>query len=416
MPTPTVMARPAPAHAPLRVALLGLGTVGREVARALVERTADLAAASAGRGLALVAVGVRSPERDRGLRLPADVTVTDDLAAVAGGRAVRADVVVELLGGLEPAGPLVVAALDAGAAVVTANKALLARQGAALEAHVRRLGGTLRFEAAVGGGLPILSPLGSDLAANRWQALTGILNGTCNDILCRMDLMGAPYADALAAAQAAGYAEADPSGDVEGRDAADKLAIVIRFAFGAWPDVTAIRRAPPALEGDGAPGITGVTPRLLEVAKREGLVIRLVARARREPHGEVTASVMPAAVRADSGLGRTEWVDNRLELEGEPVGRVTIGGPGAGGPATSSAVLGDLLAIARGEGSTWAGLPPAPAADEAPVDDLGPARRWLIADPPGHGFTSTRTVAELRHELHGSGYQATLFPILDEVR
>jgi len=324
--------------------------------------------------------------------------------------------VVELLGGLEPAGPLVVAALDARAAVVTANKALLARQGAALEAHVRRLGGTLRFEAAVGGGLPILSPLGSDLAANRWQALTGILNGTCNDILCRMDLMGAPYADALAAAQAAGYAEADPSGDVEGRDAADKLAIVIRFAFGAWPDVTAIRRAPPALEGDGAPGITGVTPRLLEVAKREGLVIRLVARARREPHGEVTASVMPAAVRADSGLGRTEWVDNRLELEGEPVGRVTIGGPGAGGPATSSAVLGDLLAIARGEGSTWAGLPPAPAADEAPVDDLGPARRWLIADPPGHGFTSTRTVAELRHELHGSGYQATLFPILDEVR
>ena len=145
-------------------------------------------------------------------------------------------------------------------------------------------------------------------------------------------------------------------------------------------------------------------------------MIRLVAHAERAPHGEVAAWVMPAAVRADSGLGRTEWVDNRLELEGEPVGRVTIGGPGAGGPATSSAVLGDLLAIARGEGSTWGGLPPAPATQFQPVDHLGPARRWLIADPPGNGFTSIRTVAQLRDELRGSGYPATLFPILDEAR
>ena len=264
--------------------------------------------------------------------------------------------------------------------------------------------------------MPILGPLGRDLAADRWQALTGILNGTCNDILCRMDLRGTSYADALAEAQAAGYAEADPSGDVEGRDAADKLAILIRFAFGAWPDVTAIRRAPPALDGDGAPGITGVTGTLLEVARREGLAIRLVAHAERAPGAEVIGWVMPAAVRADSGFGRTEWVDNRLELEGDPVGRVTIGGPGAGGAATSSAVLGDLLAIARGEGSTWAGLPPAPATQMQPVDRLGPARRWLIADPPGNGLTSTRTVAQLRDELRGSGYQATLFPILDEAR
>ena len=233
-------------------------------------------------------MGVREPRRDRGLPLPPAVHLTDDLAAVATGRAAPVDVVVELLGGVEPAGELVAAALDAGAAVVTANKALLARRGAALEGHVRRLGGTLRFEAAVGGGLPILGPLGRDLAADRWQAVTGILNGTCNDILCRMDLRGTSYADALAEAQAAGYAEADPSGDVEGRDAADKLAILIRFAFGAWPDVTAIRRAPPALDGDGAPGITGVTGALLEVARREGLVIRLVAHAERAPGGEVS--------------------------------------------------------------------------------------------------------------------------------
>ncbi|HXR26901.1 MAG TPA: homoserine dehydrogenase, partial [Candidatus Baltobacteraceae bacterium] len=341
----------------------------------------------------------------------------DDLAAVATGRAAVADVVVELLGGLEPAGELITAALDTGAAVVTANKALLARRGAALEGHVRRLGGTLRFEAAVGGGLPVLGPLGRDLAADRWHAITGIVNGTTNDILCRMDLQGASYGDALAGAQAAGYAEADPSGDVEGRDAADKLAVLIRFAFGAWPDVTAIRRAPPALDGDGPPGITGVTEALLRIARRDGLVIRLVAHAERAAHGTIAAWVMPAAVGADSGFGRTEWVDNRLELDGEPVGRVTIGGPGAGGPATSSAVLGDLLAIARGEGSTWAGLPPAPAAMLQTVDDLGRPRRWLIADPPGDGFTSLRSVAQLRTELRGGGgYRATLFPILDEAR
>ena len=134
---------------------------------------------------------------------------------------------------------------------------------------------------------PSSGPSGRDLAADRWQALTGILNGTTNHILCHMDLHGASYADALADAQAAGYAEADPSGDVEGRDAADKLAILVRFAFGAWPDVTAIRRAPPALDGDGAPGITGVTEGLLQIARREGLVMRLVAHAERAPGGEV---------------------------------------------------------------------------------------------------------------------------------
>lgn len=416
MSSATAVAATPPSSAPLRVALLGLGTVGREVAKALTERVDGFAGASGQRGLALAAVGVREPHRDRGMRLPANVPLTDDLAAVATGRAAPVDVVVELLGGLEPAGELLMAALDGGAAVVTANKALLARRGAALEEHVRRIGGTLRFEAAVGGGLPILGPLGGDLAADRWQALTGIINGTCNDILCRMDLDGAAYADALAAAQAAGYAEADPSGDVEGRDAADKLALLSRFAFGAWPDVTAIRRAPPALDGDGPPGVTGVTPPLLDVARRQGLAIRLVAHAERGPGGTPAAWVMPAAVPADSGLGRTQWADNRLELEGQPVGRVTISGPGAGGPATSSAVLGDLLAIARGEGSTWRGLPPAPAVQQRPVDHLGPARRWLIAGPRGDGSTSTGTVAQLRDELRGSGYQATLFPILDEAR
>ncbi len=414
MPTATAEAVTQPPREPLRVALLGLGTVGREVAKALVERPAGLAAASGGRGLRLVAVGVRDPGRKRGLRLPAGVTATDDLAAVATGRAAPADVVVELLGGLEPAGELVMAAIDAGAAVVTANKALLARRGAALEGHVRRLGGTLRFEAAVGGGLPILGPLARELAAVHWRSATGILNGTTNAILTRMAADGTSYAAALAEAQAAGYAEADPSADVEGRDAADKLAILIRFTFGAWPDVTAIRRAPPALAGDGAPGITGVTEALLRLARRERLAIRLLAHADRTPDGRITAWVMPVAVAADAGFGRTAGVDNRLELDGEPVGRVAIGGPGAGGPATSSAVLGDLLAIARGEGSTWAGLPAASGREARIGDHLG-ARRWLIADPPGDGFTSLQTVAQVRARLAAAGNHATLFPILDEV-
>jgi homoserine dehydrogenase len=326
------------------------------------------------------------------------------------------DVVVELLGGLDPASALIVTALDSGAAVVTGNKAVLARDGAALEARARRLGVTLRFEAAVGGGLPILGPLAADLAANRWRRVTGIVNGTTNAILTRMAGGGADYATALAEAQAAGFAEADPSGDVEGRDAVDKIAILMRMAFGRWPDVPAIRRAPPALHGDGLPGIMGVTPELLRIARRAGLVVRLIARAERDGAGRLTAWVMPAAVPAASALGRTEGVENRIELEGDPIGHVAMAGSGAGGGATSSAVLGDLLAIARDQGSMWAGLPPAPHAPVSPTDGLTRPRRWLTADLPEQSvFLRPRTLATLRRQLAGRGHAATLFPIVDEV-
>ena len=408
--------RPAPSgSAPLRVALLGLGTVGAEVARALVERGDDLQAAARGRRLTLVAVGVRDPGRKRSVSLPPDVRRTDDLASVA--TAPDVDIVVELIGGLEPPGALVSWALDARKAVVTANKALLARQGPRLEALARSRRVPLRFEAAVGGGIPILAPLGGDLAANRWHALRGIVNGSTNFILSRMAESGDAFESVVAEARARGYLEMDASADVEGRDAADKLAVLVRLTFGAWPDVGAIRRAPPALEGDGVPGIAGVSARLVEGGRREGMAIKLVACARRLDDGRIDASVLLAAIPDDRPLARTAAADNRIELEGEPVGRLAFSGPGAGGAATSSAVLGDILAIARGEGSTWGGLPPAgPLAASRLGDGLEGPRRWLVGDAPGEGgLTSSLTLAALRSQLAGwEGPIPTFIPVLDE--
>jgi homoserine dehydrogenase len=267
------------------------------------------------------------------------------------------DVIVEVMGGDEPARTLIAAALGAGKSVVTANKHVIAHHGAELESIARRTGAALRFEAAVGGGIPVLGPLANDLAANRFQELRGIVNGTTNFILSQMHAVGQSYADALADAQGAGFAEADPTADVEGLDAANKLVILARLAFGTWLDPDSIRRAP---EG-GAPGITGVSAEDVAAAQAEGKVIKLVAQARHrqtrsgEDHG-VAAAVVPTVVRAISGLGRTGGADNRIELHGNPIGQVAFEGPGAGGRATSSAVLGDLLALARGAGSTWGAL------------------------------------------------------------
>jgi homoserine dehydrogenase len=173
---------------------------------------------------------------------------------------------------------------------------------------------------------------------------------------------GRDYADVLAAAQAAGYAEADPSGDVEGHDAVNKLVILARLAFGVWLDPADVTTIAPEGPGAGRPGITGVGAADIAAARSAGRIVKLVASATREPDGAIRASVLPRLVEADSALGRTNGVLNRIEIEAVPVGTVAFSGPGAGGPATSSAVLGDLIAIARGLGSTWAGLPPAGAA------------------------------------------------------
>lgn len=341
--------------APLRVAILGAGTVGREVVRAFTDRP-DSLAVDGGPALRLAGVAVRDLAAARAHGLPSQLLTDAPAHLVA---SPETDVIVELMGGDEPAHTLIAAALAAGKAVVTANKHVLAHHGPALEAAARRAGAALRFEAAVGGGIPVLGPLAADLAGNRIRAVRGIVNGTTNYILTAMADEGRAYADVLAAAQAAGFAEADPSGDVEGHDAVNKLVILARLAFGEWLAPTDVLVVATDGPGHGRPGITGLGPEDLAAAARRGTVIKLIAAARRTDDGRIEASVLPTPVAAGSPLGRTGGVINRIEIDAEPLGTVAFSGPGAGGPSTSSAILGDLLAIARGAGSTWAGLPPA---------------------------------------------------------
>ena len=347
-------------RAPLRIAVLGAGTVGREVIRALVERGPELVAAD-GAPFELVGIAVRDIDRARAAGLPAGLLTDAPAHLVA---APDTDVLVELMGGDEPAHTLIAAALAAGKSVVTANKHVIAHHGAELEATARRTGAALRFEAAVGGGIPVLGPLATELAANHITAVRGIVNGTTNYILSAMADEGRDYAEVLAAAQAAGYAEADPSGDVEGHDAVNKLVILARLAFGVWIDPANVRIAAVDGPGDGRPGITGLGAADIAAAAAAGRTIKLVAEARRTD-GSIVASVVPVALPADSALARTGGVMNRIEIEATPLGTVAFSGPGAGGAATSSAVLGDLIAIARELGSTWAGLSPATTAGDA---------------------------------------------------
>jgi homoserine dehydrogenase len=423
--------------APLRVALLGLGTVGREVARGLVARSPAFAGAGVS-PFELVAVGVRDPHRRRGFDLPAHVQLTADLAGLAADPSV--DLVVELIGGQRPAGEFIGAALARGAAVVTANKALLARDGARLEAMTRECGAVLRFEAAVGGGIPVLGPLAADLAGNEIAAIRGIVNGTTNYILGQILERGQAYEEVLAEAQALGYAEADPTADVEGEDAADKLVILVRLAFGGWLERNAVVRRLPTVRGTAGPGIVSIRPGELEAAAVFDGRLKLLATARRFDRGTVVASVVPTFVEADTVLGTTDGARNRIEVDAEPVGEVGFDGPGAGGAATSSAVLGDMLAIARGAGSTWADLPP-PVAVSVPGSGLAAAqldrpRSWFahlpglspgdvpaavaasaIEGPRGTAFLSRPiAVRDLQRALSSvldSGTDANLYPLLE---
>lgn len=341
---PAAGRRAAAGRRPLRVAVLGAGTVGRPVIEALLAPGARLADHD-GPPLELVGIAVRDLDRARAAGVPEGL-LTDAPAHLVADP--RVDLVVELFGGDEPARTLIAAALAAGKAVITANKHVIAHHGPDLEQLARVSGAPLRFEAAVGGGIPVLGPLAAELAANEITRIRGIVNGTTNFILSEMATRGRDYAAVLAEAQAAGYAEADPSGDVEGYDARNKLVILARLAFGVWLEPGSVLRR----------GIVGLDAAELRRAVEAGYAIRLLARAERTPDG-IAAAVEPCAVPLDSPLGRIDGVLNRIEIDGRPVGRVAFEGPGAGGAATSSAVLGDCLAVARDAGSTWAGLPPA---------------------------------------------------------
>ena len=329
-----------------RIAVLGAGTVGREVVITLLtDWTADYD---------LTGIAVRDVPRAEAGGLPASL-LTDAPAHLV---ADTPDVLVELMGGEEPARTLIAAALGAGIPVVTANKYVVARHGAELEAIARRTKTPFRFEAAVMGGTPILRMLAEDLSAARIRQLRGIVNGTTNHILTEMASRGLAYEAALAGAKAAGYAEADPTGDVEGGDAADKLVILARLAFGTWLDRGSVITARPGEK----PGITGVTSGDLEAASKRGRAIRLLAASGRTADGAIDARVLPTEVPLDSPLGQTSGVRNRIEIESDRLGWIGIEGPGAGGAATAAAVLADLAAIAAGGGSTWGALPPATSA------------------------------------------------------
>jgi homoserine dehydrogenase len=385
---------------PVRVAILGAGTVGAEVARGFLRNPDRRVGPAAGRMLELVAIAEVNVQGavDRGM--PREIVVADAAAVV---RRDDVDVVVELLGGDEPARTLIAEALSAGKPVVTANKQVLAHHGAELEAIARAARTALRYEASVCGGTPVLDTMARGLAANRVRRVRGIVNGSTNFILTEMMQAHRSYEEVLAAAQAQGFAERDPGADVEGRDAANKLAVLTRLAFGAWPEIDSIIACPPSLRGDGKPGISGVSTTDIAGAVSLALAIRLVATASTpgtaEPYFGLAGSVMTSAVPVGAPLGRTDGVLNRLEIDADPVGRVSLEGPGAGGPATSSAVLADLLEIVRSGLSTWADLPPAAPELVVLADDRATVRRpWFVCLP---GVLPDEAPGRLAEEVAG---------------
>jgi len=322
---------------PLKIAIAGLGTVGAGTVR-LLRQNAELLERRAGRKLALVAVAARDRARDRGLDL-SGVRWEADAAALA--RA-DADVVVELVGGSEGvARELVSAALQNGKHVVTANKALVAHHGAALARLAEEKGVALAFEAAVAGGIPILKALREGLAANNVKRIYGILNGTCNFLLTTMRETGRDFSDVLAEAQRMGYAEADPSFDIDGVDAAHKLALLAAVAFGTEVDFAGVH----------VEGIRHVSALDIAFADDLGYRIKLLGLARPTELGleqRVHACMVPRA----APIATVEGVYNAVVVEGDFVGRVMLEGRGAGAEPTASAVVADLLDIAQGRNAT----------------------------------------------------------------
>src|SRR5437868_791932 len=336
----------------VRIGLLGIGTVGQAVARALIERH-DVLSRAAGTSLVLQRAAVRDLARPRSLAVE---RLTADPAAVASADDV--DLVIELVGGEEPARRLIASALERARPVVTANKRVLAWHGPQLAELAARKGVELRYEAAVGGGIPLIAPLTDDLAANRITELRAIINGTCNYVLTRM-ASGETLEDALAKAQEAGYAEADPRDDVDGVDAADKLCILVRLAFNAQCTPAQIFRQ----------GIRGLDPRDLAYGRELGYVLKLLAIARRAPGGGVEARVHPAFLAADHPLARVDGAYNAVHVVGDLCGPVMFSGLGAGGDATASAVLADLVHVARRRAL---GDPAPPPREDGPEPPLLP--------------------------------------------
>jgi homoserine dehydrogenase len=317
---------------PVRVGIVGLGTVGSGAYRLLVDSAAHVAR-HAGRPVVVERVVVRDPQRPRAVAVPPGL-LTTDIATILDDPSIS--VVALLVGGLEPARSMMVALLESGKDVVTANKALLAEHGPELFELARQRGRSIAFEAAVAGGIPIVAAIGECLAANRIESIRGILNGTSNFILSRMEEEGADYDEVLRLAQAEGYAEADPAMDVDGTDATQKLALLTHLAFGTWVPWAQIPRR----------GIEGIDLGLLATARELGYRIRLLAIASRAPGagaGQVSLRVAPTLVRIGTPLAETRGAFNAVSIVGDAVGRMFFHGLGAGQMPTASAVVADII-------------------------------------------------------------------------
>ncbi len=382
----------------LRVALLGAGAVGSQVAALLRKHSAELAD-RAGAHLELVGIAVRDLDAPRDVELPRELLTTDAEQLIIG-----ADIVIELMGGIEPARTYLLQAINSGADVVTANKALLATHGSEIFDAADQVGASVYYEAAAAGAIPIIRPLRDSLAGDRVHRIMGIVNGTTNYILDRMDTEGADFADVLADAQELGYAEADPTADVEGYDAAQKAAILASLAFHTTVPLDAVHRE----------GITTIDRTTMDAARHAGYVIKLLAvcerlvpsESRSSSSGEaasrdaISVRVYPALIAREHPLASVHGANNAVFVQAEAAGNLMFYGAGAGGVQTASAVLGDVVSAARRHIAGGVG-----------VGESTRANLPIVAI--GHVTTSYQITLEVDDE---AGVLATVAGILSEGR
>jgi homoserine dehydrogenase len=386
----------------LKVGMLGAGVVGSQIARLLIANKSDLASRS-GANLELVSIAVKDSKLKRD-GIPAALLTTDAKSIV---NDPQIDLVIEVIGGIDPAKELILTALKNGKSVVTANKALLAKHGAELYAAADKANVDLYYEAAVAGAIPILRPLRESLVGDHVIRVMGIVNGTTNYILTKMDENGAAFADALKEAQALGFAESDPTADIEGFDAAAKAAILAGLAFHSRVTDNDVYRE----------GISKITAADVKVAKAMEMVIKLLAIAELTPEGAVSVRVHPALISRTHPLASVRDSFNAVFVEAESAGQMMFYGKGAGGAPTASAILGDLVAVARHKVNGGIGPKESDYAD-LKIAQIGQSKtRYLIrlnvADKPGvlesvaHVFASHQVSIQTVRQT-GAGDKAEL--------
>ena len=386
----------------LKVGMLGAGVVGSQIARLLIANKSDLAS-RAGANLELVSIAVKDSKLKRD-GIPAALLTTDAKSIV---NDPQIDLVIEVIGGIDPAKELILTALKNGKSVVTANKALLAKHGAELYAAADKANVDLYYEAAVAGAIPILRPLRESLVGDHVIRVMGIVNGTTNYILTKMDENGAAFADALKEAQALGFAESDPTADIEGFDAAAKAAILAGLAFHSRVTDNDVYRE----------GISKITAADVKVAKAMEMVIKLLAIAELTPEGAVSVRVHPALISRSHPLASVRESFNAVFVEAQSAGQMMFYGKGAGGEPTASAILGDLVAVARHRVTGGIGPKESDYAD-LKIAQIGQTKtRYLIrlnvADKPGvlesvaHVFASHQVSIQTVRQT-GAGDKAEL--------